>query len=405
MRTYNDKLVVTENLQHVLAHEMKSATEVTICVAFIKTSGLQLIERDFEAVLKRGGCLTVVAGLDFYITEPAALRILLGMFRKHHDRGTLYLMEQGNKTYHPKLYLMASSKMASLVVGSANLSAGGLDGNIEVSILHRLPLESVIINQAQVFIRKLIGSTRCTRADGIEIGLYERKYAAYHKEQKRFEKNAKMAIADIHSFSTTKMLRYLRKYETDPEHQEGWVNKQSNYREARKVLDRMLRRQFKSKADFLEEYERLVGASGGDKLWHSGSVYRSKNKVAARYKRFITMLRALKARLGASPEILFQTGQSHIKNIPGLGPNVLTEILNTYDPKRYAVLNKNPVASLKEMGLTEFPSPQIFSPDKYGEFVVLLKEVVDICGLKDLSHADHFCNYVYWDIKNHKESE
>ncbi len=61
----------------------------------------------------------------------------------------------------------------------------------------------------------------------------------------------------------------------------------------------------------------------------------------------------------------------------------------------------NPFA--QGMGLPEFPSPQIFTSEKYGEFVDLLKEVVEICGLKNLSHADHFCNYVYWVIKNHEE--
>ena len=125
--------------------------------------------------------------------------------------------------------------------------------------------------------------------------------------------------------------------------------------------------------------------------------------VAVRHRRFVPMVRALKARLGAPPEELYRIGQSHMKDIPGLGPNVLTEILNTYDPKCYAVLNNNPVGSLKGMGLPAFPSPQIFSPERYGEFVAVLSEVVQICGLKNLSHADHFCNYVYWDIKNCRE--
>lgn len=50
------------------------------------------------------------------------------------DTGTL------NVTYHPKLYLVRSATKARLMVGSANLTLGGLYGNIEASLETELDL-------------------------------------------------------------------------------------------------------------------------------------------------------------------------------------------------------------------------------------------------------------------------
>ena len=108
------------------------------------------------------------------------------------------------------------------------------------------------------------------------------------------------------------------------------------------------------------------------------------------------MLKAIKVAIGQAPEQVFDIALRHKRLIKGLGPNVITEILNTYAPKRYAVLNKNPLGSLAKLGFTRFPSPISFTADKYQEYCDFMLRLCQDCGLRDLRDLDHFTNFIYW---------
>jgi len=80
-----------------------------------------------DSCIKRS---TIVTGLDFYLTEPGALRKLINL-------GAEVLIYVGNREFHPKFYLVrCSDGREYLIVGSANISRGAIVGeNIEVSTL------------------------------------------------------------------------------------------------------------------------------------------------------------------------------------------------------------------------------------------------------------------------------
>lgn len=151
-----------------------------------------------------------------------------------------------------------------------------------------------------------------------------------------------------------------------------------------------------SKVAFMALYERLVGCRNGEKLWHSGSVFRSKNKVSARRQRVVTLARALLRRTGEAPKSIYDSAIALAAGIPGVGPNIVTEMLNTLSPNRYAVLNNNPIRSLRELGMTRFPNPQSFDGETYQEYCAFLAEVGRVCGMKSLSDVDHLMNFIYW---------
>jgi hypothetical protein len=68
-----------------------------------------------------------------------------------------------------------------------------------------------------------------------------------------------------------------------------------------------------------------------------------------------------------------------------LGPNVLTEILTTSAPNRFAVLNDNPVKSLEALVLARFPDPAAFKPETYSDYCDYLGQLSKVCGFADLS--------------------
>ena len=121
-------------LKDVLLDQIKNADEITIAVAFFKTSGYKEIRKALE-----GKKVTFIVGLDFFQTEPDALEQVL------KDGHSLYLPKEtfGGKTFHPKIYLFEQIeeennekiKITKAVIGSSNMTSGGLGNNLEISVL------------------------------------------------------------------------------------------------------------------------------------------------------------------------------------------------------------------------------------------------------------------------------
>lgn len=101
---------------------------VILSVAFVSESGVQQI----EAVLRENASrVTVLAGIRNDITSHQGLALL-------YDIGVnLYTVDTGSRAviFHPKLYLVQGKTEARFVVGSANLTLGGLNNNIEAGMM------------------------------------------------------------------------------------------------------------------------------------------------------------------------------------------------------------------------------------------------------------------------------
>jgi hypothetical protein len=237
---------------------------------------------------------------------------------------------------------------------------------------------------------------RRTELDEITISGYQAQHSLYKRVTRQAERRARTEIRRQFTMDTATLKKYARDYKTDPDEQNKWRTKQRNYDEARKVLDSLINKPPATREEFLATYGDLVGAARSKKLWHSGSIFRAKNNVAKRFRKFIDMLRALRPLIGRPPEQVFELAMSYAARIHGLGPNVVTEILNTYSPSLYPVLNNNPITSLREMGVANYPAPSQFRPETYAQYADLLKNLAVHCGFADLSQVDHFMNYVYW---------
>src|SRR5437867_562567 len=122
------RLVVNDRPRHidVIRAGLRSADRIIILAAFFHSSGLSQIESGLKVALKRGTKITIVIGLDLYLTEPRALSALLKML-EGRPNAELFLFRKGRATYHPKLYYWSLGDTATVVVGSANLTGGGLE--------------------------------------------------------------------------------------------------------------------------------------------------------------------------------------------------------------------------------------------------------------------------------------
>lgn len=106
-------------------HDIK---RVVLSVAFVSESGVKQIEKELKACK---ALVTVFAGIRNDITSHQGLVLLHGII------SNLYTVDTGSRRviFHPKLYFVRGKANARLIVGSANLTLGGLNNNIEAGML------------------------------------------------------------------------------------------------------------------------------------------------------------------------------------------------------------------------------------------------------------------------------
>ncbi|GKT07175.1 restriction endonuclease PLD domain-containing protein [Desulforhabdus sp. TSK] len=374
-----------------------NATRVVIHTAFLKSSGLTLLQPSLLKALQSGADVRVIAGLDFCLTEPKALWAIYE-WMSSHPKGKLMLASQDKATFHPKLYYWESNGTAKALIGSANLTGGGFRDNLELSVVGEVDPSSTFFSELQDYLQRVESSARVRPATPISLSQYERRHAIFSKSRKEAEKQAKSEASELFELDEKKLSRYIEEYRDDKVEKKDGEKKRQNYKQAKKLLDSMVSGEVKTKKQFLETYEKLVGSKGRPSLWHSGGLFRSKKAVARKHGAFIELVKAVRERLKEAPDIVFDVGLEHARKIEGLGLNVLTEIMNTYAPDRFAVLNQNPVGSLMHLGFEGFGTLNklAFSGLKYAKFNSLIQELARLCKFHDLSQVDHFLNYVYW---------
>ena len=103
---------------------------LNIIVAFAKNSGVLRIKDALARFRKRGGKVNVYVGVDLGGTSYEALTVLL----LHSDSLNVVHSEKW-QTFHSKIYQFVGSEKGLLIVGSQNLTYGGLWTNFESSLL------------------------------------------------------------------------------------------------------------------------------------------------------------------------------------------------------------------------------------------------------------------------------
>lgn len=109
--------------------EMPAVQSVLFSVAFVNESGVLEIE---EKLKEYSSKTTIFAGIRNNITSYQGLK------RLHSIIGdNLYIFDTGtrNVLFHPKFYLVVGNIEARLMIGSANLTLGGLNNNVEASVV------------------------------------------------------------------------------------------------------------------------------------------------------------------------------------------------------------------------------------------------------------------------------
>jgi hypothetical protein len=135
-----------------------------LAAAWAKRSGLNRIRNAVSAFVERGGGAEAIVGIDEGGATKEGLEACLDLFTR-----TWVLKDRGGRTFHPKLYAVENDALARVIVGSGNLTRGGMFTNYEASLcldLHRDSAEEwAVRDSVRAYFEELLGSAAVLRLD------------------------------------------------------------------------------------------------------------------------------------------------------------------------------------------------------------------------------------------------
>lgn len=191
---------------NIINQELQNANSAKIAVAFLKYSGLKVIEQSLNHCLKNNGKVEIIAGLDFKTTDPQSMHYLINLQKQVQNlKFYCYGDKNENKTdvvFHPKIYLFERGGETTGIVGSTNLTKGGLVTNFEANVIFK---ESKPLYFSQL--EAIYNSVKFT--DSI-FSPDEEYLAGYSDVYKAFLQNEENATKDK---SVQEVVRQIRKRE------------------------------------------------------------------------------------------------------------------------------------------------------------------------------------------------
>jgi HKD family nuclease len=382
-----------QTVASVLGKYALDADRILIAVAFFSKSGWTIVRDWLQDSLDRGCQVEFFVGTDFYQTDPSALRAAAELLRGR-DGCTLWMCKPNSKSvFHPKLYVFEGVDESTVVVGSANLTSGGLRNNREVCCSFSVSPGSAAAGQLETIFASYRSDEDVRQATVLDIARYEGEWSRFQRRVRKAKREANKEIKALPVICEDKLRQYLSEYRDNDDEQKDYESRARRYERIPALLDRLAA--VKTRPDFLEIYEQLVGKQGQRGLWHSGRLFRKKNQVADGYPEACAMIRTIHEHSDASATELFEFGIPFVRRVTGMGVNVLTEVMNSYYPDRCPVLNISSLGSVQHLAIGRFPEPQSFDAEDYDRFTEILDCLRDLCDFGSMGRVDHFLNYVY----------
>ena len=115
-----------------------------VLVAYTSMGGLKIIEDELFSFLQKKNFVDWIVGIEGGVTSKDVLKYLLFLKEKFPEYVRIRIFTAGNDhdLFHPKVYMLSSNRGYQVLIGSNNLTAGGLMGNFEASASFSLNLEN-----------------------------------------------------------------------------------------------------------------------------------------------------------------------------------------------------------------------------------------------------------------------
>lgn len=181
----------SQTLGEAISSALAESEDSRMAVAFVSAQGLGLLEPALQQCLKRKGSVEFLVGLDLSFTDPQALRTLYQWSRDYAHVACYCLTELGpSVVYHPKLYVFRAGEEVRFIVGSSNLTEGGLRQNMEVNALVRAHASEEIVSDIYAVYNALKFHPKRVEPDEEFVSLYEELFSMRKRERHRATRKA-----------------------------------------------------------------------------------------------------------------------------------------------------------------------------------------------------------------------
>lgn len=361
-----------------LIFQFKTAKTIRLATAFARKSGWDLLRKGISESKAK---LKLLTGLDFNSTEPDMLRTWYELVLS--GQATAKLFNEKGVSFHPKVLIVEGNNLAFGIVGSGNLSAGGLQSNVECSIYIDDPktLENLIAWFDELF--NDISKSIDIAPENIEE--YKKFYRRELKHQKRFKATEHHAITQINKTYKSYMelrqraVEKAKKFITTSKFKELYASHKSK---AEKIKEYLGYPRFRFTKNGVDEFFKIQN------LGHIIPICKP-----SMWEHRLKVSKILQLLVDESWSIVDRINMIYGKNanefyFNGLGMNLLTKILAVHKPQDYPVDN-NPVRrALKMYRYHQLKRASIGT--KYEQLAIFMRNFNKEAGLPDMLALDAF---------------
>ncbi len=220
------KVIFVDNMSidmaSVLSEAFSFSIDIRIAVAFVSIKGLGLIKDSLKLATNSANSIEFLLGLDMNWTEPDALKMLYNL-SLGNDKITCICLSslKSYYTYHPKLYLFNKGNNVKFIIGSSNLTEGGLRKNIEANVVIETTIDNEIISDAYDTYNRLKYHPQRVLPDEEFLDIYTQLANATKEESRNFKKSTKYASLNKRYIEKSKSLQKPKVTKKDLV---GWLN-------------------------------------------------------------------------------------------------------------------------------------------------------------------------------------
>lgn len=166
--------IITENLNQEILDIMENSNEIKILTAFLKQSGLEFLNNISHKNID------IITGIDFFVTDPQAVLFL------ENNSYNIKIFHQPDKIFHPKCFYIKTDRKEYLIVGSSNVTSGGMKNNYEISLLIEKTYDTEkTFNDFKQYFERIKTSKYCFSTESIIFKKYLQKYNENKIEHKQ----------------------------------------------------------------------------------------------------------------------------------------------------------------------------------------------------------------------------
>jgi HKD family nuclease len=184
----------TQNHLTEIRRQLKTAKTVRIAVAFVSETGVLAFVEALQGAAKRDVKVQVFTSIERAVSTPKAL-YLLWQASRYLLNFEVFWIGKADETafFHSKIYYFAASEKSATIIGSANLTQGGLVENTETSLVFEQEIASRLDTQIADFFADLQQISRSASAALLN------RYAVLFDETQGLPINFELTEADRNS--------------------------------------------------------------------------------------------------------------------------------------------------------------------------------------------------------------